>query len=378
MVKLRQEFESLSKLCEADYTERKGRQRKRLQNLEAFFEQSAKSGRDPYLYFVNRLDKWTSGLVVITLTPSLCSIMAQSMGTWTKRYRLITDVPSCLQSNDNNDSSSSSYKQCCFVSPHIKGDKIINTKDGTINKEGTLRSFIGPKLQPSPFYRYAVDIPSPVQESDTPVSSTSTETSTPTPTPTTSTPTTSTSIEVSTKKSCVDCRERGVVKQLGHPFVSSFLLFGSSPQKGENKFGARDARTMYKLVAIDNKSSTRRAMFEATLLTGRTHQLRIHFSESGFPVVGDPYYNPIFINKLLQEKNNNSSNVVEVKDDQTQAEAQDMNKDMDQDQEEETGEHNEMLLQAYYLKFLHPSTQEYMTLMIEPPTSWKSAMENMD
>jgi len=32
------------------------------------------------------------------------------------------------------------------------------------------------------------------------------------------------------------------------------------------------------------------SLVEATLLTGRTHQLRVHFSTIGHPVAGDPTY----------------------------------------------------------------------------------------
>jgi 23S rRNA pseudouridine1911/1915/1917 synthase len=33
-------------------------------------------------------------------------------------------------------------------------------------------------------------------------------------------------------------------------------------------------------------------LVEALLLTGRTHQLRVHFSSIGHPVAGDPTYGP--------------------------------------------------------------------------------------
>lgn len=48
------------------------------------------------------------------------------------------------------------------------------------------------------------------------------------------------------------------------------------------------ARTDYKVMGGDG----RRAWLELTPHTGRTHQIRIHCAELGFPVVGDPIYGP--------------------------------------------------------------------------------------
>ena len=37
--------------------------------------------------------------------------------------------------------------------------------------------------------------------------------------------------------------------------------------------------------------SERHAMYAASLITGRTHQIRVHFSDCGFPLSGDYLYN---------------------------------------------------------------------------------------
>ena len=34
------------------------------------------------------------------------------------------------------------------------------------------------------------------------------------------------------------------------------------------------------------------ALVEATLETGRTHQIRVHFADAGFPILGDALYAP--------------------------------------------------------------------------------------
>jgi len=48
----------------------------------------------------------------------------------------------------------------------------------------------------------------------------------------------------------------------------------------------RTALTHYKVLEQYNDFT----LVEARLATGRTHQIRVHFSEAGYPVVGDPVY----------------------------------------------------------------------------------------
>jgi 23S rRNA pseudouridine1911/1915/1917 synthase len=50
--------------------------------------------------------------------------------------------------------------------------------------------------------------------------------------------------------------------------------------------GGREARTLYRVV----RRLGGYALVEATLQTGRTHQIRVHFSRTGWPVVGDAVY----------------------------------------------------------------------------------------
>jgi 23S rRNA pseudouridine1911/1915/1917 synthase len=48
----------------------------------------------------------------------------------------------------------------------------------------------------------------------------------------------------------------------------------------------REARTQYRVIRyLDNYT-----LIEVTLETGRTHQIRVHLSAIGFPVVGDEVY----------------------------------------------------------------------------------------
>ena len=50
--------------------------------------------------------------------------------------------------------------------------------------------------------------------------------------------------------------------------------------------GGRQARTNYEVIEYINDYT----LVEASLETGRTHQIRVHFSSIGFPVVGDATY----------------------------------------------------------------------------------------
>ncbi|HER19918.1 MAG TPA: RluA family pseudouridine synthase, partial [Chromatiales bacterium] len=50
--------------------------------------------------------------------------------------------------------------------------------------------------------------------------------------------------------------------------------------------GGRASRTLYEVTRRFNGYSE----VEATLQTGRTHQIRVHFSHKGWPVVGDAIY----------------------------------------------------------------------------------------
>jgi 23S rRNA pseudouridine1911/1915/1917 synthase len=48
----------------------------------------------------------------------------------------------------------------------------------------------------------------------------------------------------------------------------------------------KDARTEYRLKEYAGNYS----LLEVLLKTGRTHQIRVHFSAIGYPVAGDPIY----------------------------------------------------------------------------------------
>ncbi|MGV7209011.1 23S rRNA pseudouridine(955/2504/2580) synthase RluC [Oxalobacteraceae bacterium A2-2] len=74
------------------------------------------------------------------------------------------------------------------------------------------------------------------------------------------------------------------------------------------------------------------ALLEAELKTGRTHQIRVHLSSSGFPIAGDDKYGDFALNKALQKAT------------------------------EERGALKRMFLHAHQITFEHPDTGKKMTL----------------
>lgn len=55
-----------------------------------------------------------------------------------------------------------------------------------------------------------------------------------------------------------------------------------------------NSKTSYKII----KSQDNTTLVEAKLLTGKTHQLRVHFSSLGYPIVGDKLYGDSLSNEL--------------------------------------------------------------------------------
>ena len=74
------------------------------------------------------------------------------------------------------------------------------------------------------------------------------------------------------------------------------------------------------------------ALLEAELKTGRTHQIRVHTSASGFPILGDDKYGDFALNKALQKAT------------------------------DARGTLKRMFLHAYQITFTHPESGKIMTL----------------
>lgn len=68
---------------------------------------------------------------------------------------------------------------------------------------------------------------------------------------------------------------------------------------GQSRDGGRRAVTHWRV--LKNYPQDRLALLELTLETGRTHQIRVHFSEMTRPIVGDPVYGNASRTKTLTD-----------------------------------------------------------------------------
>ena len=93
----------------------------------------------------------------------------------------------------------------------------------------------------------------------------------------------------------------------------------------------RNALTIWK---IQETLVDKFALLSITIKTGRTHQIRVHMSNMGHPVVGDPVYG--FKNTWWRKNTHYSKEVQESI--------------------------NRQMLHSEYLGFIHPDTKEYIEL----------------
>ena len=98
--------------------------------------------------------------------------------------------------------------------------------------------------------------------------------------------------------------------------------------------GGKNAITHFKVL---ERFSTH-TLIECSLVTGRTHQIRVHMSQIGYPVEGDPLYAGRNYDKLYKDG---------------------------------------QLLTAIRLKLIHPRSKKEMEFSIDIPPYFKEVMENL-
>ena len=115
------------------------------------------------------------------------------------------------------------------------------------------------------------------------------------------------------------------------------------------KSGGKPAHTIVNVMDVWTRPGI--SLFRCTLMTGRTHQIRVHLSSHGFPVLCDPLYG--------REK----SHIGSVKDPQLL---------------EFLKTHNGQMLHAEILEFIHPITGEKMHFKSRMPVDMMELKEILD
>ena len=136
---------------------------------------------------------------------------------------------------------------------------------------------------------------------------------------------------------------------------------GRDPRKRQRmlvKDGGRVATTLYKRLSHYLGLAS---YFEATLKTGRTHQIRVHFSHHGYPLLGDETYSSgkaslrrirdNSLSKLREKHKNIAKMLASLYEKQRQA------------------------LHAYQLGIIHPKTKKYCSFRADIPEEMKKIIE---
>ena len=113
------------------------------------------------------------------------------------------------------------------------------------------------------------------------------------------------------------------------------------------KVGGKEAITNYKVKRVFSNVAS---LIECKLLTGTTHQIRVHLSSSGNPIIGDKKYGK---NKSKLLKNVDKSLINDIITFKRQA------------------------LHAYFLSFIHPIKKEKIQLNSELPSDFNNLIEKL-
>ncbi|MBQ3785115.1 MAG: RluA family pseudouridine synthase [Alphaproteobacteria bacterium] len=167
-----------------------------------------------------------------------------------------------------------------------------------------------------------------------------------------------------------DAAYRGLVKMFStHDLTRKYIVFvwgvptwggaeitGNIARSSRNrqkmsmvKTGGKPAHTIVNVMDVWTKSNI--SLFRCTLMTGRTHQIRVHLSSHGFPVLCDPLYG--------REK----SHIGSVKNPELLRFLR---------------EHNGQMLHAEVLEFIHPITGEKMHFKSRMPVDMMELKEILD
>lgn len=142
----------------------------------------------------------------------------------------------------------------------------------------------------------------------------------------------------------------------GVPNWESATITGNIARSSRNrqkmtmvKTGGRPAHTEVSVIDTWNRAGI--SEFKCNLLTGRTHQIRVHLSAHGFPVLCDPVYGRVG-NRLGSVRD---SELLEF-----------------------LRSHNGQMLHAQYLAFIHPITGKQMTFKAKLPDDMLELVDILD
>lgn len=110
--------------------------------------------------------------------------------------------------------------------------------------------------------------------------------------------------------------------------------------------GGKHAITHYKTLKVFSKKAV--SLVECSLETGRTHQIRIHLSHMGHPIIGDPEYSTNRIKNRRWLSADACSYIMNL---------------------------NRQMLHAKTLSFMHPITSELIELEIDLPCDMQELIE---
>ena len=129
---------------------------------------------------------------------------------------------------------------------------------------------------------------------------------------------------------------RGVIKENSGTIDMPIGRDNKNRQKmAVTRQNSKDAITHFKVL----KRFSNNTLIECKLVTGRTHQIRVHMSHIGYPVEGDPLYGSRTYDKLYK---------------------------------------GGQLLTAYKLRLIHPRSKKEMEFEIELPSYFKEIIDNLN
>lgn len=140
----------------------------------------------------------------------------------------------------------------------------------------------------------------------------------------------------------------------------------SSPYKQNSHFSSFSSS--YRKSKVSKQAYS---LLRVHLITGRTHQIRVHLAGNGYPIFGDPLYSRFY-------SPSHSSSYSSFQDDQTKNTEKPLEK-LGKIKKESvpTKEKQGMTLHSCFLSFVHPAKKVTMEFEVEVPLWFREILENL-